>query len=53
MRKRNANRSEEALEETLSGVPVQFAFRLRRATKTGAWLMVQLSIVNGTKLDAQ
>ena len=44
----NARRSEEALEETLAGAPVQVASRLWRVTKTGAWLVVQPSTVNGT-----
>ena len=45
--------SEEALEETLAGAPAQVACRLRRVKNTGAWLMVQPSIVNGTELGAQ
>ena len=46
-------RLEEALAYNLEGDPVQVARRLRRAVKTGTWLMVQLSIVNGTDLGAQ
>ena len=48
-----SGRSEEALAETLAGAPVQAARRLRWVTKTGAWLMVQPSTVNGTELGAQ
>ena len=33
--------------------PVQHARRLRRATKTGAWMTVQSPKVNGTDLGAQ
>ena len=35
---------------TLEGVPVQGARQLQQATKTGAWMTVQLSTVNGTVL---
>ena len=52
-RKWNANRSEEALEETLAGDPVQVARCLRRLTNMGAWLIVQPSTVNGTEFGAQ
>ena len=44
---------EEDLEETLAGSLIQGAYRLRWATKTGAWLTVQKSTVNGTELGAQ
>ena len=44
--------AKEALAATLEGAPVQHARRLQRATKTGAWLTVQLSTVNGTELRA-
>ena len=53
MRKRNALRLEEALVETLTGAHIQFTRCLLRATKTGAWLTVQLSTFNGTELGAQ
>ena len=43
--------AEEALYETIAGGPVQGARRLQRATKTGAWMMVQPSTVNGTELS--
>ena len=51
--KRNANRKEEALVETLAGAPVQVARRLRRATKTRECMRVHPSTVNGTELGAQ
>ena len=38
---------------TILGDPVVFTRRLRRATKTGAYLTVQPSTVNGTDLGAQ
>ena len=38
---------------TLEGAPVQHAHQMRRATKTGAWLKVQPSTVNGTELGAE
>ena len=44
---------EEALTTALEGVPVLHARRLRRVAKTGAWLTVQPSTVNGTELGAQ
>ena len=53
VRKRRDLRKDEALEETLVGAPVQGARRLRRSTKTGSWLMVHPSMVNGTELGAQ
>ena len=46
-------RLEEALAETLTGSPVQFARRLQRVTKTEPWLTVQPSKVNDTGLGAQ
>ena len=53
MQKRSVLRAEEALSETLAGNPVQDACFLRSETKTGDWLMVQLSTVNGTELGVQ
>ena len=44
---------EVALEETLAGAPTQVACHLQRVKKTGAWLMLQSSTVNGTELGAQ
>ena len=37
----------------MEGAPVLQARRLQRATKTGAWLTVQPSTVNGTEIEAQ
>ena len=51
--RRVIQRAEEALAATLEGAPVQRARRLRRETKTGAWLTVQPSTVNGTEMGAQ
>ena len=51
--RQSQQRAEEALADTLAGGPVQGARRLRRATKTGAWLKVQPYTVNGTELGAQ
>ena len=42
-----------SLEATIAGAPEVVTHRLRRATKTGAWLTVQPSTVNGTELGAQ
>ena len=42
-----------SLEVTIAGAPEVFTCRLRWATKTGAWLTVQLSTVNGMELGAQ
>ena len=51
---RNSNklRSEEALVETLEGATARDARRLRRVTKTGKWIKVKPSTVNGTELGA-
>ena len=53
VQKRSVLLAEEALAETLVGSPFQGACRMQQAMKTGAWLTVQLYIVNGTELDAQ
>ena len=53
VRKRNVLLVEEDLAKTLVGGPVQFVRQLRQATKTGAWLTVQLSNVNGKELGEQ
>ena len=42
-----------SLETTTDRSPSVITRRLQRATKTGAWLTVQPSTVNGTKLGAQ
>ena len=51
--RRGQRRVEEALTAALERAPVQHAHHLRRATKAGAWLIVQPSTVNGTELGAQ
>ena len=52
VRKWSVLRVEEALTETLAGVPVQNARHLRRAKNMGVWLMVHPSTVNGMGLGA-
>ena len=42
-----------SLEMTIAGDPDEVTRQLQRATKTGAWLTVQPSTVNGTELGAQ
>ena len=42
-----------SLETTIAGAPAVVTCQLRRAKKTGAWLTVQPSTVNGTELGAQ
>ena len=44
----NVLRSVLALEDNLVGALAQVARRLRRVTKTRAWMAVQLSTVNDT-----
>ena len=39
--------------DTLAGSPVKVKHRLRRGTKTGEWMTVQPSTVNGTEIGAQ
>ena len=51
--KRISQQAEEALVATIAETPVQGTCRLRRATKTGAWLTVQPSTVNRRELGAQ
>ena len=53
MMRRGQIRAEEDLTASLEGAPVLHARCLRRATKTGAWLTVHLSTVNGTELGDQ
>ena len=53
MRHRGVIRAEAALTASLEGTPVQQARRMRREAKTGAWLAVLPSTVNGTELGAQ
>ena len=42
-----------SLEMSIARAPVEVTYRLRRVTKTRAWLTVQPSTVNGTELGAQ
>ena len=53
MRHRGEKRAEEAMTAALEGPPLLQARRMRRASKTGAWLTVLPSTVNGTELGAQ
>ena len=53
VRKRSVLRSEGALATTIAVDPVQGSRQLQQATKTGTWLKVQLSTVNGIELGAQ
>ena len=53
MRRRGQIRAEEALTAALEGGPVLHALRLRQAAKTGAWITVQMSTVNGAELGGQ
>ena len=53
VRRRSTQRAEKALTETIAGDPVQGARRLQRETKTGAWLTLHPSTVNGTEWCAQ
>ena len=53
MRHRGEQRAEAALTAALEGGPVLQARRMRRAAKTGAWITVLPSTVNGTDLGAQ
>ena len=53
MRHRGELRAEAALTVVPEEAPVQQARRMRRAAKTGAWLTVLLSTVNGTELGDQ
>ena len=41
------------METTIARAPAVVTHRLQRAMKTGAWMMLQPSTVNGTKLGAQ
>ena len=53
MRKRGEIQAEEALTAALERAPVMQARRMRQAAKTGAWLTVLPSTVNGTELGPQ
>ena len=53
MRERNTLWLEEAMADTREGAPVQVTCCLRRETKTGSWLTVHTSKVNGMELGEQ
>ena len=53
VRRRRQIRAKEALTAALEEALVLHARRLQRAVKTGAWLTVQPSTVNGTKMGSQ
>ena len=53
VRRQNAAKAVASLETTIARAPVEVTRRMRRATKTGAWLTVQPSTVNGTELGSQ
>ena len=53
VRRQNAAKVVASLETSIARSPVEVTCRLRRATKTGAWLTVQPSTVNRTELGAQ
>ena len=53
VRRKSVAKAMASLEATTAGAPEVVTRRLRRATKTGAWLTVQPSTVNGTDLGAQ
>ena len=53
VRQLNVAKAVASLETTIARSPAVVTFRLRRETKTGAWLTVQPSTVNGTELGAQ
>ena len=53
VRRRGQIRAEETLTAALEGNPVFHARCLKRAAKTGTWLTVQPSKVNGTELGDQ
>ena len=53
VRRKSVAKTMASLETTIAGAPESVTRRLTRATKTGAWLTVQPSTVNGTELGAQ
>ena len=53
VRRKSVAKAMASLETTISGAPEVVTRRLRRATKTGAWLKVQPSTINGTEMGAQ
>ena len=53
VRRQNIAKAVASPETTIARAPAVVTRWLRRATKTGAWLTVQPSTVNGTELGAQ
>ena len=53
VRRQKVAKAIASLETTISRAPAVVTRRLRRATKTGAWLLVHPLTVNGTDLGAQ
>ena len=53
VRRQNVAKAMASLETSIARAPVEVNCRLRRATKTGAWLTVQPFTVNGIELGAQ
>ena len=53
VQRRGQRRAGEALMAALEGGEVLHARQLRRATKTGSWLVVQPSTVNGTEIGSK
>ena len=53
VRRQGQIQAEKALTAALEGTLVLHARRLQRATKTGAWLTLMPSTVNGTELVAE
>ena len=51
VRRQNVAKAVASLETTIARAPAVVTRRLRRATKTGAWLTVQPLTVNGTELE--
>ena len=50
--RQNVAKAMASLKTTIARAPAVITCRLRRATKTGAWLTVQPSTVNGMELGA-
>ena len=53
VRRQSVAKAMLSLEVSIAGAPAVATRQLQRATKTGAWMTVQPSTVNGTELGAQ
>ena len=53
VRGKNVAKAMASLETTIAGAPAVVTCQMRRAMKTGAWMTVQPSTVNGAELGAQ